>query len=210
MNPEKINTLHKILDGFVSNHLVKHQFDSFNNYIKRCNMKWISIRLTYPSGYLLLIKLSRAHLTNPTTSYIDDNGRVTISNLLPCEARYRMLNYNSTVLTNVNIQRSLLKTKHKSVLLNVPITSHLVMVGSDTYSLKKSSRVEKIFVGKDQYDQDRYFIISGNARTLAAQVRDAYSTIYVFEKIKNDRLCLISEMRSMSFETGHSVLIDIH
>ena len=121
-----------------------------------------------------------------------------------------MLNYNSTVLINVNIQRSLLKTKHKSVLLNVPITSHLVMVGSDTYSLKNFSRVEKIFVGKDQYDQDRYFIISGNARTLAAQVRDAYSTIYVFEKIKNDRLCLISEMTSMSFETGHSVLIDIH
>ena len=128
MNPEKTNTLHKILNDVVSNHLVKHQLDSFNNYINwelnAVIRNESSIRLTYPSGYLLLIKLSGAHLTNPTTSYIDDNGRVTISDLLPCEARYRMLNYNSTVLINVNIQRSLLKTKHKSVLLNVPIGSH--------------------------------------------------------------------------------------
>ena len=70
--------------------------------------------------------------------------------------------------------------------------------------------VEKIFAGEDQYDQGGCFIISGNARTLATQVRDAYNKIHVFEKIKNDRLCLISEMRSMSFETRHSVLIHIH
>ena len=84
------------------------------------------------------------------------------------------------------------------------------MVGSNVCSLKKLSRVEKIFAGEDQYDQGGYFIISGNARTLATQVRDAYNTIYVFEKIKNDRLCLISEMRSMSFQTGHSILIHLH
>ena len=50
------------MDNVVSNHLVKHQLDSFNN-----NIDWelravirneSSIRLTYPSGYLLLIKLS--------------------------------------------------------------------------------------------------------------------------------------------------------
>ena len=145
MNSEKINTLHEILDDVVSNHLVKHQLDSFKNYINWELNAVIrnepSIRLTYPSGYLLLIKLSGVHLTNPTTSYIDDNGRVTTCNVLPCEARYRMLNYNGTVLINVNIQRNSLKTKHKSVLLNVPIASHPVMVGSDACSLKKLSRV---------------------------------------------------------------------
>ena len=159
MNPEKINNLHKILDDVVSNHLVKHQLDSFNNYIN-WELNTIirnesSIRLTYSSGYLLLIKLSLAHLTNPTTSYLDDNGRVTISDLLPCEARYRMLNYNGTVLTNVNIQRSLLKAKHKSVLLNVPLASHPVMVGSDVCSLKKLSRVEK-------YLRERINMIKGD------------------------------------------------
>ena len=209
MKPENINTLHKILDDVVSNHSVKHQLDSFNNYIN-----WVlnavirnesSIRLTYPSGYLLLVKLSRAHLINPTTSYVDDNGRITICDLLLCDARYTMLNYNDTVLTNVNIQRSSLKTKHKSVLLNVPMASHPVMVGSGA-----CSRVEKIFPGEDQYYQGGYFIISGNARTLAIQVRHAYNAIHVFYKIKNDRLCFISEMSSMSFETGHNVLIHIH
>ena len=106
MNPEKINTLHKILDDAVSNHLVKHQLDSFNNYINwelnAVIRNESSIRLTYPSGYLLLVKLSGAHLTNTTTSYIDDNGRVTICDLLPSEARYRMLNYNGTVLENLS------------------------------------------------------------------------------------------------------------
>ena len=96
-----------------------------------------------------------------------------------------MLNYNGTVLTNVNIQHISLKTKHKSVLLNVPIASHPVMVGSDACSLKKLLRVEKIFVGEDQYDQGEYFIISGIAQTLATPVRDAYNTIHVYEKIKN-------------------------
>ena len=107
MNPEKINTLHEILDDVVSNHLVKHQLDSFNNYISwelnAVIRNESSIRLTHPSGYLLLVKLSEAHLANPATLYIHDNGRVTISDLLPCEARYRMLNHNGTVLTNVNI-----------------------------------------------------------------------------------------------------------
>ena len=191
MNPEKINTLHKILDDVVSNHLVKHQLDSFNNYINwelnAVIRNESSIRLTYPSGYLLLIKLSVAHLTNPTTSYLDDNGRVTISDLLPCEARYIMLNYNGTVLTNVNIQRRSLKTKHKSVLLNVPIASHPVMVGRDACSLKKLSSIENIFAGEDHYDQGGHFVISGNARTMATQVRDVYNTIHLFEKIKNDR-----------------------
>ena len=114
------------------------------------------------------------------------------------------------MLTNVNIQHSSLKTKHESVLLNVPIGSHPVMVGSDACSLKKLSRVDKIFAGEDQYDQGGYFIVSGNAQTLVTQVRDAYNTILVFKKIKNDRFCLISEMRSVSFKTGHSVLIHIH
>ena len=82
----------------------------------------------------------------------------------------------------------------KSVLLNVPIASHPILVGSDACSLKLLSRVEKIFAGEDEYDQGRYFIISGNARTLATQVRDGCNTIHVFEKIKNDRLCLISEI----------------
>ena len=95
-----------------------------------------------------------------------------------------MLNYNGTVLTNVNIQRRSLKTKHKSVLLNVPIASHPVMVGSDACSLKRLSKVEKIFAGEDQYDQGGYFIISGNARTLVTQVSDAYNTIHVFERSK--------------------------
>ena len=117
MNSEKINTLHKILDNVVSNHLIKYQLDSFNNYINLGLNAVIrnesSIRLTYPSGYLLLIKLSGAHLTNPTTSDVDDNGRVTICDLLPCEARYRMLNYSGTVLTNVNIQRSSLNPNIK-------------------------------------------------------------------------------------------------
>ena len=90
-----------------------------------------------------------------------------------------MLNYNDTVLTNVNIQRSSLKPKLKIVLLNVPIASHPVMVGSETCSLKKLSRVEKIFAGDDQYDPGRYFTISGDARTLLAQARDAYNTIHV-------------------------------
>ena len=106
MNPEKINTLHKTLDDVVSNHFVK-QPDSFNNYINwelnAVIRNESSIRLTHSSGYLLLINLSGAHLTNPTMLYVDDNGRKTICDLLPCQARYRMLNYNDIVLTNVNI-----------------------------------------------------------------------------------------------------------
>ena len=84
------------------------------------------------------------------------------------------------------------------------------MVNSDACCFKKLSKAEKLCVGEDEFDKSGYFNVSGNARALATQVRDAYNTVPVFEKTKVNKTYLISEMRSMSAETGHSMLIQVH
>ena len=83
------------------------------------------------------------------------------------------------------------------------------MVNSSASCLKKLSKAEILCVGEDEHDKGGYFIISGKARTLATQARDAYNPVHVFEKAKVDNTYLISEMRSMNAETGHTMLIQV-
>lgn len=201
--------LENVLLDVVENHIVKHQLDSFNNFIN-CELNNIvrsesSTMLEYEDGSLV-VSLGGAQMASPTITYTDLNGIIRESSLLPSEARYRELNYNGDILVNVYISAN----DRMSVLYNVPIASHPVMVGSDACCLKKLSKSEKLCVGEDEYDKGGYFIVSGNARTLATQVRDAYNTTHVFEKTKGGKTHLISELRSMSSETGHSMLVQIH
>ena len=81
----------------VENHIVKHQLDSCNNCIN-CELNNMvrsesSIRLKYDDGSIV-ISLSGAQLTSPTVTHMNNDGTVFTDDLLPCEVRYRELNYN--------------------------------------------------------------------------------------------------------------------
>ena len=132
--------------------------------------------------------MSGAQLTSPTVTHTNEDGTVVPDDFFPCETRYRELSYNGDVLVNVNTR----KNDRFSTLYNIPIASHPVMANSDAFCLKKLSSAARLCVGEDEYDKGEYFIISGNARTLATQVRETYNTAHVFKKTKVDKTYLIS------------------
>jgi DNA-directed RNA polymerase II subunit RPB2 len=85
-----------------------------------------------------------------------------------------------------------------------------MMVGCckcNLYPLSPAQRKEK---GHCENDPGGYFIIKGKERVLVAQERINYNIVYVFEKKSSDQKhVMVSEIRSMSEETGHSVLVQM-
>ncbi len=64
---------------------------------------------------------------------------------------------------------------------------------------------ERIELGEGIEDPGGYFIINGNERVLIGQLRNAYNRSICFRNKFSEPLTC--DMRSMSEETGHSVLI---
>ena len=69
------------------------------------------------------------------------------------------------------------------------------------------SKNELIKAGECEYDQGGYFIIKGKERVLVGQMRGIYNKILVLSQKDTNKYKYISEIRSMSEETGHSVLV---
>ena len=58
-------------------------------------------------------------------------------------------------------------------------------------------------------DNGGYFIIKGKERVIVAQERVNYNIVYVFEQKMSSKNEHVAEIRSMSEETGHSVLTQV-
>jgi DNA-directed RNA polymerase beta subunit len=64
-------------------------------------------------------------------------------------------------------------------------------------------------MGECKYDNGGYFIIKGKERALVSQERINYNIVHIFEQKINSKFLMVAEIRSMSEETGHSVLIQM-
>jgi DNA-directed RNA polymerase II subunit RPB2 len=130
--------------------------------------------------------------------------------ILPQEARMRDLTYESSIF--IDITDELIDTADPSdnrvgnytrfLLCKIP-----TMVKSMMCNLYNKSKQECVESGECEYDPGGYFIINGKERVLIAQERANYNSIYVFEQKNNAKYKYVAEIRSMSEETGHSILI---
>jgi len=150
-----------------------------------------------------IIKFSNLIVENPTI--IEDN-RIK-KKLMPHEARIRKENYWG----NVKIDIEILKIKDSKIIDTIyhirhPICKFPIMIGSSKCNLYNKSIEEKIALGECEYDKGGYFITSGHERVLISQLRMNYNSIICFPS-KINKYSYIAEMRSMSNETGHSILI---
>ena len=132
-----------------------------------------------------------------------------INYLIPTEARLRDLTYDAPI--SVNISEQLIDkngkvidglTHNKITIGRIPI-----MLQTSKCNLFNKTPQELIKAGEDKYDNGGYFIIRGKERVLVSQERISYDVIHVFQQKKNSKYDYISEIRSMSEETGHSVLV---
>lgn len=185
-----------------------HQFESYNDFVLNMLPNLFNsesgIEIPFPDG-ILTINFSNIVVKKP---FIIEEDR-TIHKLTPNEARLRELTYESSIYIDVNTtvkdQNDIIL--NKAIYPNIHVLKIPVMVNSSLCNLHNKSYQEKIQLGECPYDIGGYFIIKGKERVIVAQERMAYNQVMVYKQKKTSKFSYVAEMRSMSPETGHSVLV---
>lgn len=205
----------KILgDHFKRKGFIEHQIESFNAFINTDLGKIISEEppivisnknnngLTYKS---YSIQFSDVYIPKPT---IIEENRV-LRGFNPNEGRQRDLTYDSPLYVTITTKldpgnnKPIETQKHNRVVIGrIPI-----MLRSSNCYLSDMTPDERIHAGECKYDSGGYFIIKGKERVLIPQLRGIYNIPLVLQQKQGNKFKFIAEIRSMSEETGHSVLL---
>jgi len=185
--------------------IVSHQIDTFNHLIKFGLQEVVSaeppIKVQYKKGCSYTLSFGDIYV--PPASFIDENR--VIRRVNPREARDRNLTYDTPIyvdITETYIEDSVKgEKKHPRVMIGrIP-----VMIGSVVCNLHEMTTSERVEAGECEFDKGGYFIVNGKERVLVGQLRGLYNKVLV--RSKNDKWAYLAEVRSMSEETGHSVLL---
>jgi len=148
--------------------------------------------------------------------YIVDDNR-SVRHITPHEARLRDLTYSSVVSVNIETLRlrpheetgEQVVVEHKEY-FKVQLARIPMMIQCSKCNLHATTVQERVRQGECPYDYGGYFVVKGKERVLVAQERINYNIVYVFEQKSNaQKISCVAEIRSMSEETGHSVLIQM-
>lgn len=164
-----------------------------------------TLDIKLPDNRLYRVSFGQVFVDKPYL--IDENRQVRY--ITPNEARLRELTYSS--LISVNIRTSIVTLNENNEEIEKEVKDffkiHLaripMMIGTSKCNIHGISK-EK--VGECRYDNGGYFIIKGKERVLVTQERMNYNIVYVFEQKASNKFLMIADIRSMSDETGHSVL----
>lgn len=194
------------------------QIESFNDFVSRGIQDIIdkepAIEIDQ-KGRKYNISFSDPYFSPP--SIIEEDRK--LRTIYPNEARNRDLSYDSAfcldITETIQEEGQELETNvyHRVNIARIPI-----MVGSSMCNLSNKSSIERIKAGECEFDCMGYFIIRGKERAIVAQQRGNYNQVYVYSQktppvkpgkktsIKS-KYKYVAEIRSMSEETGHSVLV---
>lgn len=200
-----------ILKSMFEKGLIHHHIDSYNEFIHNDIARIINeetkIKIPLEDGSFYIVAMENVYL--PPASIIENRN---ITPITPDDARIRDLTYETSL--HVDITEAWVKDKtiirtetHRRVVIaKIP-----VMLKSCLCNLTTMSKSETIQANECIYDNGGYFIIKGKERVLISQCRGIYNKVMVIpqntQKKTNNKYSYIAEMRSMSAETGHSVLI---
>ena len=188
--------------------IVGHQIHTYNDYINNGIQRIVKEADIIVQNKDLKYTVSFGEIHIPKPSVIEEDRSVRL--IYPEEARRRDLNYDSPVFADI-IEKIEIEnqepeiTHHRRVIIGrTPI-----MLNSDKCNLKKLTKKEKIEKGECEWDNGGYFIIRGKERVLVGQLRGVYNQPIVLLKKPGERFKYVCETRSMSEETGHSVLLQV-
>ena len=204
----------ELLKKYDSAYVHKQSFDYFINHrLAKIIEEEPTIVVPLGDNKFYNIHFGQVFVDKP---YIIDENR-QIRYIMPNEARLRDLNYTS--LISVNIRTSMTE-KHavtEEIIAETNVQDHYkislaripMMIGTSKCNLYKKTLEQRVKAGECAYDNGGYFIIKGKERVLVSQERINYNIVHVFEQKLNSKYQMVSEIRSMSEETGHSVLIQM-
>ena len=207
------HTWNILKDHFKERGFVHHQTESFDQFVNVGIHKiiteepeiCITTKGSKSTGYSRYrVSFSNVYVPKPT---VTEDTRV-LRSFYPSEARQRDLTYDSpiyaTVTETLEIEgKEPEVTEHVRVVLGrIPI-----MLRSSKCYLTNMTPDERISAGECEHDQGGYFVIKGKERVLISQLRGVYNIPLVIEQRAGDKYRFCCDMRSMSEETGHSVLV---
>lgn len=193
----------KVLEAYArKNSLVINQIESFNDFVS-FGMQEIVDQDSTIALPNYTAKFGQITLAPPQV--IEEDRSLQSS--WPIDARRRDLNYDSAILcditeTYINGDEKEVKEHPRVVIGRMP-----VMLRSSVCNLSKLSDDESIQKGECSSDPGGYFVIKGNERVLVGQMRAVYNQVFVLRQKPGEKYKWIAETRSMSDETGHSVLL---
>ena len=196
-------TQFQVLDTFVRDCTLTHHQQQGYEYMLR-----IQLQKIVQESPTMMVELSKSKKYTCTFGQLHIE-RATLS---PQEARLRDLTYDVQVFVDLQeefFEWDEVKKEYQSAESNfhkyVPLFRLPVMVKSSRCSLFGLSNERCVQLGECHNDPGAYFIINGKERVLVPQERINYNTTFVFEG--DEKYPYAAEMRSMSEETGHSVLL---
>ena len=207
MESQILKTVEDYLRTYDNASVQKHSYDFFIHHrLNKIVEEEPTIEIPLGDDRFYCVKFGQVFVDKP---YIIDENR-QVRYITPNEARIRDLTYSSAISVNIRtcITHQEKETEAKEF-FKVLIARIPMMIGTSKCNLYELTPEQKHAAGECKYDNGGYFIVKGKERVLVSQERMNYNIVYVFEQKPSSKFLLVSEIRSMSEETGHSVLLQM-
>jgi DNA-directed RNA polymerase II subunit RPB2 len=185
---------------FKANGFVKHQLDSFNEFVE------VGIQKILNEVGPIEIKTTKESRGGEAT-YIFEFGTISIKKpvirehdgttnvLYPQEARNRNLTYHSSLYCDVKVKT--IKNGEETVKISKEQLGYIpIMVRSKFCLLYNKTEKECKDLGECIYDEGGYFIVNGNEKAIVAQERMPNNIVYCFYKKPPSKIIWQAELRS--------------
>lgn len=197
------------LTTFDNGSIQKQSYDFFIHHrLNKIVEEEPTIEIPLGDDRFYCVKFGQVFVDKP---YIIDENR-QVRYITPNEARVRDLTYSSAVSVNIRTcitRRDVEAETEPKEFFKVLIARIPMMIGTSKCNLYEMTPEQKSAAGECVYDTGGYFIVKGKERVLVSQERMNYNIVYVFDQKPSSKFLLVSEIRSMSEETGHSVLLQM-
>ena len=195
------NIIESYFKGQHLDRLVRHQLESYNNFVSYQIIKTIEmfnpVHIASEQDYdvksgkhslELFITFDNFNIYRPQIH--ENNGAIKL--MFPQEARLRSFTYASNMTVDVNVKyvirngqnldniQTFYKTFSKIHIGKLPI-----MLKSNICVLTQYKHVENVHTGECKYDAGGYFIINGSEKTVLGQERAAENKVYCYHIGKN-------------------------
>jgi DNA-directed RNA polymerase beta subunit len=199
-----------VIDAYFRDHgLVKHQIDSFNDFILRKldeiieGFNPIEIHHQYLPQYdlfkyMLKIVVSNPVLSRPTINEKDGSTKM----MTPNDARLRNFTYAAALNVDIEIHAMTFDEEKGEYVSDVKKLNNIslgklpIMVKS-RYCVS-SSNVDTSGINECRHDPGGYFIINGNEKVVVSQDRICENKTYVFTNAKATAFSHVAEIRSVA------------
>jgi DNA-directed RNA polymerase beta subunit len=198
-------------DYFKKYGFIRHQIESFDKFlqdIQRIINEEPDISINKNAKEKFTVHFGEIYMPFPTI--VEENRSVT--KLYPNKARNEDLFYETSL--HVDIMETLRDIETDTIIetnvyKRVMIAKIPIMLQSSLCNLTLCTPEEKIKHGECKFDQGGYFVIKGKERVLIGQIHGVYNQVIVLGQKPDDKFKYVAEIRSMSEETGHSVLVQV-